>query len=269
VPTARYIRGQTASVDATDRGLAYGDGLFETMALRAGGIRYFGYHLERLAEGCERLAIPFPDRGELEREIEAVAGGLERGTIKLILTRGPGIRGYAPPKTRAPTVVLFADPAAAPAPPELTVATLKMRLGENASLAGIKHLCRLEQVLGRLELSRLEADEGLMLSTSGMVIGGTSRNLFAVHGRALKTPDLGLAGIRGVMRRAVLEHAAEAGYAPEESRLTAADLGTADEIFMTNALVGIQSVSRLDARRLVKFEAAERMRAMLDLGEGA
>jgi branched-subunit amino acid aminotransferase/4-amino-4-deoxychorismate lyase len=108
-----------------------------------------------------------------------------------------------------------------------------------------------------------------MLSTSGAVIGGTSRNLFAVFGNTLKTPDLTLAGIRGVMRRAVLEQAAGVGYALEVTRLSSADLRAADEIFMTNALVGIQSVTRLDDRFFAGFETAVRLRKVLGLDDAS
>jgi 4-amino-4-deoxychorismate lyase len=265
VRKARYIDGQTGRIDPADRGLAYGDGLFETIAIRRGLVRYLDFHLERLAAGCARLHIDCPPKAELEGKIRQAAGVFERGTIKLILTRGTGPRGYAPPRPATPTIILLADPDERRFESALAVVTLRTRLSEHEVLAGIKHLCRLEQVLGRLELDQLDADEGLMATTRGTVIGGTSRNLFAVFGSEIKTPDLTLAGIEGVMRRAVLAGAAEAGYKADVTVLSEADLRAADEIFMTNALVGIQSVTRLDERPLDRFSAAQQLRFVLGL----
>ncbi|MGW8369662.1 MAG: aminodeoxychorismate lyase [Gammaproteobacteria bacterium] len=263
--TARYIEGQTGSIDPADRGLAYGDGLFETMAIRGGRIRFLDYRLERLAKGCERLRIAMPDRQELEQRVQSASGSLDHGTIKLILTRGSGPRGYSPPEQTVPTIVLFADADSVRHAPAVSVAALRTPLSENSVLAGIKHLCRLEQVLGRLELSRLEADEGLMATTTGAVIGGTSRNVFAVFGGTIRTPDLEQAGIEGIMRRAVLEAAPAAGYVPEIARLSLEALRAADEVFLTNALVGIQSVARLDDLVFDRFPAAKRLRTVLGL----
>lgn len=263
----RYILAGEGGVDPTDRGLAYGDGLFETMSLRAGTVERLDLHLDRLREGCARLELPVPAQAELERRIAEAAVGIERGTLKLILTRGVGPRGYAPPAEAAPTVILLPE-ARFPAPVSgISVTMLGTRLGENRKLAGIKHLNRLEQVLGRLELGRLGADEGLMSSTGGAVIGGTSRNLFAVFGDRVATPPVDRAGIAGVMRRAVLEQCAGLGIDAAEATLSPADLTRADELFMTNALVGIQSVTRLDKTAFASRAIARRLSAALGLSE--
>jgi 4-amino-4-deoxychorismate lyase len=261
----RYVLAPDGRVDPADRGLAYGDGIFETMAVRDAVIERLDLHLERLRWGANRLRLPLPERADLETELRAASAGLRRGALKLILTRGTGPRGYAPPSDPEPTIVLAASHRDSRFPESISVVTLGQRLSENESLAGIKHLCRLEQVLGQLELKESDADEGLMLSTGGNVIGGTSRNLFALIGRRLVTPALGRAGIRGVMRQAVLGRCKALGIDVREVDLRPADLANADEIFMTNALVGIQSVSRLDATGFASREFAERLRSALGL----
>lgn len=266
---ARYIIGLEGGVDPTDRGLAYGDGLFETMALRGGRVLRLELHLDRLSSGCERLRLPFPERAELERNIGAATDGFEHGSLKLILTRGTGPRGYLPPVSPVPTIILLAEPRTEPPVAEIRIAMLNSRLGENASLAGLKHLNRLEQVLGRVELSDLDADEGLMLSTGGVVIGGTSRNLFAVFGNSIATPNIDRAGIAGVMRRCVLEQCSELKINAEQCELSPQDLHAADELFMTNALVGIQSVTRLDQTIYTARQVASRLRQAIEpLGKG-
>ena len=262
----RYVLAPDGRVDPADRGLAYGDGIFETMAVRDAVIERLDLHLERLRWGAERLRLPLPDRAALEPELNAACADVRRGALKLILTRGSGPRGYAPPLHPEPTIVLAASSRDSQFPREISVVTLEQRLSENESLAGIKHLCRLEQVLGQLELGTCDADEGLMSSTSGNVIGGTSRNLFALIGRRLVTPALKRAGIRGVMRQAVLQQCIALGQEIEEAELLPADLAGARELFMTNALVGIQSVSRLDGTPYASREIAERLRQTLGLG---
>lgn len=259
---ARYITAGEG-VDPTDRGLAYGDGLFETMSLRAGRVERLSLHLDRLRHGASRIELPLPPEAELEQRIRAAAAGIARGTLKLVVTRGTGPRGYAPPETPMPTVILLPEPRFRAPASAISVTILKTRLGENEKLAGIKHLNRLEQVLARLELGRAGADEGLMLSTSGTVIGGTSRNLFAVYGEHVRTPAVDRAGIAGVMRRAVLEQCAALGIDAAEAELAPADLERADALFMTNALVGIQPVTRLDRKTFGSQAVARRLSAAL------
>jgi 4-amino-4-deoxychorismate lyase len=261
----RYVLAPDGRVDAADRGLAYGDGVFETMAVRDGQIERLDLHFDRLRWGAERLRLPCPERPTLEHELNRACTAVRRGALKLILTRGSGPRGYAPPPDPEPTIILSVSHRDAPIPTDIAVVTLGQRLAESESLAGIKHLCRLEQVLGQLELGSCDADEGLMLSTSGNVIGGTSRNLFALLGRRLVTPAVRRAGIRGVMRQAVLGRSAALGIEIAEADLLPADLSNAGELFMTNALVGIQSVSRLDRMPYPSREIANRMRQALGL----
>jgi 4-amino-4-deoxychorismate lyase len=257
----RYVIGPDGTVDMADRGLAYGDGLFETMAISHGQIRHYPLHRDRLVSGCSRLGLPIPGAEELETAIRSTTAGIERGSLKLILTRGSGPRGYAPPQDPAPVLLLTAQASTDRPAPHISVVRLRQQLAESETLAGIKHLCRLEQVLGQQELGQRDADEGLMLSTRGNVVGGTSRNLFAVLNGKLVTPDLSRSGILGVMRRAVIARCAELGISCVERDILPDELAAADELFMTNALVGIQSVIALDAVTFAPGPLSARLRA--------
>src|SRR5690606_21614850 len=105
--TLWLVNGRREAVlDPSDRGLAYGDGLFETMAAHDGRIRWLDYHLERLAEGCRTLGIEPPADGILAAEIAAHLPREGRAVVKLVVTRGPGARGYAPPAAARPTRIL-------------------------------------------------------------------------------------------------------------------------------------------------------------------
>jgi 4-amino-4-deoxychorismate lyase len=138
-----------------------------------------------------------------------------------------------------------------------------MRLGENPLLAGLKHLNRLEQVLAQLELRGHAVEQGLLLDTSGLVVGGTNSNLFAVLGAKLVTPTLQRCGIKGVMRRVVLETARALGIDAEERDLTLEQTLAADEVFVTNALFGIWPVATIDSRRFAVGAVTQRLMARL------
>ncbi len=246
------VNGKRTGVDPADRGIAYGDGLFETMAALDGRIRLLDLHLDRLTEGCRVLHLPPPDRREIEQEIADHCPAAGRFIVKLIVTRGPGTRGYAPPAVSSPTRILsIAEWAAYPESHYargIRVRVCLTRLAANPTLAGIKHLNRLENVLAALELRDTDSHQGLLLDATERVVGGTSSNVFAVRDGALLTPSIARAGIRGVMRRVVLAAAAELGIASSESDVTLADLTAAQELFVTNALIGIWPIAALDGR---------------------
>jgi len=251
-PAAVWVNGRPGgAVSPIERGLHYGDGLFETIACVGGRPRFLALHLERLARGCARLGFEFPDRGELEREILAAAAA-PGAIVKVLLTRGPAVaRGYASSGAEQPTRVTLRyrwdeEPRSRLA--GVSVRTAALRLGENPALAGLKHLNRLEQVLARREWSDGDIAEALMFSASGRLISGVMSNVFLVEGQRLRTPLLDRCGVAGIMRQVVLREAARAGIAVEEASLDAEDLARAREIFLTSAVIGLRPVRALDGR---------------------
>ena len=243
----RLVNGvESTGLAVDDRGLQYGDGLFETMSAVDGRIRHFGLHLERLAKGCRRLRIPMPATVQLEHECSRVLEGLGAATVKLIVTRGPGPRGYRPPAE--PSVSRIVLSSAARPRSEHTALTVRMcetRLGQNPLLAGLKHLNRLEQVMACSEWDDPVIAEGLMQSMDGRLICATAANLFLVRGGCLLTPDIRDCGVAGVMRRLVLEIADRMGIPTRVDDLDAESLGQADEVFLTNAVAGIRPVGEV------------------------
>ncbi len=257
-PSARLLIDghERPFIDARDRGLQYGDGLFETLAVLEGGVRRFEAHWTRLLRGCEKLGIPAPGRSTVEAEIARLAGGQRRAALKLIVTRGVAGRGYASPADATPTRILWLNPwPSFPAewPRQgVIVRVCRTLLAEQPALAGIKHLNRLEQVLARREwTSTNEVDscaEGLMRDASGAVVCGTMTNIFAIQGGRLLTPPLDRCGVAGTVRAAVIAAAPGLGLAAEERRITLEDLCAADEVFLTNALIGVWPVRRIENR---------------------
>ena len=246
----RWVNGRpTSRMDVRDRGLQYGDGLFETMRVRRGRIRLLEYHLERLAEGCRRLGIAAPDGARLRRELERAAAPRRDAVLKLIVTRGVGPRGYRA-SGRERTTRLLSLHALSRASLEATrggvgVRLCRARLSVNETLAGLKTLNRLDCVLARSEWSDAGSWEGLMRDGDDHVVCGTSSNLFLRRGRLLITPVIAHCGVAGVMRRWVIGRATELGLRVRESHVRWSDVLGAEEVFLTNAVRGIVSVARV------------------------
>jgi 4-amino-4-deoxychorismate lyase len=250
-----------ANVSPLDRGFSYGDGVFETCRIHHGKIPLWHFHAERLMESAERLKIPVaPDLLIHYRDqllIEARAAKLDSAVLKIILTRGVGGRGYRLPDEVKPTYC-FGLFASAELPTEqylkgVTVGVCVQRLAHQASLAGIKHLNRLEHILARSEW-RDEYDEGLLLDGDGQVIEATVSNLFAVVDDCLVTPDLTYAGVAGIMRRVIIEHLAPAlglkvSVQPVDLKLVRA----ARELFLCNSVFGIWPVTTLLVEPTLQF----------------
>jgi 4-amino-4-deoxychorismate lyase len=267
------INGDAAGgLSPLDRGLHFGDGVFETIACLHGRPRFLALHLERLAHGCRTLGFSPPAAQSLRAEIERLAGATDRAIVKLMVTRGPAtVRGYAVSGREQATrvAIRYPWPVEDPALQQqgVSVRVAAMRLGENPVLAGLKHCNRLEEILARSEPGAEAAGEALMLSRSGKLISGTMTNVFLVDGPRkpprLRTPAIDLCGVAGVMRRVVLREARRAGVTATECALSLDDLAAAQEIFLTNARVGIWPVGRLAERTLTPGPVTRRLQNLL------
>lgn len=259
------------NLPVADSGLQYGDGLFETLALRRGEPLLWDQHIHRLGEGCRRLGLISPQASLLHDEVARIAGPEERAVIKIILTRGKAGRGYRADVSGNTTRVV--QRLAWPAYPVtadregVTVRWCKTRLARQPLLAGMKHLNRLEQVLARAEWQDDYA-EGLMCDTNGQVIEGTRTNLFLVRSDGtLVTPDLSQSGVAGVMRAQVLESAAAMGLPCLVQAVTTDMIESALELFLTNSLIGIWPVRRIESRKYVVGKISQTLQAALQAAD--
>ncbi|MEJ0084065.1 MAG: aminodeoxychorismate lyase [Pseudomonadota bacterium] len=237
------------SVPLDDRGLQYGDGLFETILVRNGRARFLDAHFARLDLGCQRLGIRFAASADLRAEItRAVAHAPAAAILKLIVTRGSGPRrGYAPRGTFPPrrVLTLFAAPSPVSLMEGADARIASLRLAENPVLAGIKHLNRLENVLAAAEPGHELVFESLLLDAAGNIVCGTMSNVFTVIAGRLNTPPVDRCGVAGVMRSVVLRQAAALGIICEQRRMPLADFLAADEVFITNARIGVVPLRRV------------------------
>ncbi len=239
-------------VPAGDRGLAYGDGLFETLLVTGDRPYLLSYHLDRISRDAGRLAIPVA-RSELDRVCsQAVArysSLYDSGNwvLKLTLTRGSGGRGYRPDPRAQPNLII--SHSAAPAmtgPGGVVVDFSRITLTVNPLFAGIKSLNRLEQVMAAREL-RGEIFEVLMSNRDGHVLEGTRTNVFVRSGDVWITPPSATLAVAGVMRRHVLDRLHSAGHQVREAALQLEDLvgDRCQGVWLTNSVLGVVPVRNL------------------------
>lgn len=230
------------------RGLHYGDGVFRTMLLWQGAVPDLRRHLDVLERNAAQLGLIPPPRATLEEEIAALCADDERGVIKLILSRRAGGRGYRPASDDCDRLLLCLP---APRYPEshwergIRCFLSGLRLADQPRLAGIKHLNRLEQVLASRDWPE-DAEEGFVCDARGLVVSGTRSNLFWVAGGRLHTPTLEHCGIRGLMREKILELAERLQIPVHHDNPTVPLLRQAEEIFVSNSLIGLWPVREFD-----------------------
>ena len=264
-PTTVLVDGvPSATVSALDRGLAFGDGVFRTLAVRGGRPLNWTWHARRLASDCAALLLEAPGEAQLLEELRHVAPG--DATAKVIVTRGAAVRGYAIGAGR-PTRIVAAFPPVVH-PPEAARDGVRVRrcalvLSEQPRLAGVKSLNRLEQVLARSEWHEPGIAEGLLADAHGRVIEGVASNLFVARGGDVATPRLDRCGVVGAQRERVRELLAADGVQVAERDIGWAELEAADEVFLTNSLVGVWPVAAMESRQWPVGAIARRAQALV------
>lgn len=259
------------TVAADDRGIQYGDGLFETIAIRDGSPRLWDYHVERLHTGAERLGIAAPDAATLRAELDTALGQAQtdtnRCTAKIVLTAGAGRRGYRRDGNGTASLLTgifdgrpFEDSLYRRG---VDLWLCRTRLATQPQLAGMKTLNRLEQVLARNEWQDDSVFEGLTLDTDGRVICGTMSNVFLVSGQQLFTPAITRCGVSGVMRRHVLTVLRGAGMDCEVRDVEAGELWAADGVFLSNSQFGILPARRCGTHDWPVTDTFRQLAAML------
>jgi 4-amino-4-deoxychorismate lyase len=247
------INGQSGNCLSTlDRGLLYGDGLFETMTVRDGMPVLWSRHIARLHAGCARLGITPPAADLLQAEAAGLCRDAAQAVLKILCTRGAGGRGYCPDTATVPTRILQLHPYPS-WPADYTkqgvrVRLCRLRLGCNPPLAGIKHLNRLEQVLARAEWNDRAIGEGLMQDVHGYLVEGTMSNVFLVSDGVLLTPDLSRCGVAGITRALILELARQKEIPTGVRDIAMEELEQAQEVLLCNSLIGIWPVIRIAER---------------------
>ncbi|HEY1385534.1 MAG TPA: aminotransferase class IV [Dongiaceae bacterium] len=248
----RLVAREQAHIDIADRGLLLGDGLFETLRVYRGHVFKLEDHLGRLARGAAELGIPLPlDEPDIASAVHETleAHHLDAGSaaLRITLTRGPGQRGLLPPEDPKPNLIISVS-VYHPSPLEgFTVVTSKRaRRNEGSLTARLKTLQYLDNVVAQTEAAAEHAEEALLLNNKNNVACGARSNVFVVAKGTLLTPAIEEGALPGITRATILHLARELSVQASETRLTVADLAKAEEAFLTNSLLEIVPIRRVD-----------------------
>ncbi|MCK5664621.1 MAG: aminodeoxychorismate lyase [Thiotrichaceae bacterium] len=252
-----HYNNRANTIDISDRGLAYGDGLFETIAVIQGQLQHWQLHWQRLSMGAERLALALPVENEVLLRIQQLLiehHSSLNAVIKIILTRGSGGRGYLFPENQCENLIIsyhqWPERSADDYVRGIDAIVCKTTLAKQPALSGIKHLNRLEQVLARNEFDQQKYQEGIMLSHSqqgnSWLIEGCSSNLFFVLNSTLCTPKITDCGVLGTMRQSIIDFGRQhSAFHVQQSNYDIHLLEQATEVFFTNSIYGILPVASI------------------------
>jgi 4-amino-4-deoxychorismate lyase len=242
------------------------------MKIRNGLPVSWPFHYQKLVADCAVIGIVCPSAellmGDLQKlfEKELFSEDLTQ-VAKIIITRGEGERGYAPPVITVPTRVVIKSglPHYAESNFEKGVQlhVCDLKLAAQPKLAGIKHLNRLENVLARMEWREDAIFDGLLLDQAGNVIECTMSNVFARFGSELLTPDLSLCGVSGITRQRILGLGGVLGLNTGVKSLTLAQVLQADEIIICNSLFGAFQVTQINNKIWPQQDLAVKIRAVV------
>ncbi len=247
----------------------YGDGIFETMLAVESAIFHWHYHWQRLEKSCRRLGISVPDHDALYASLQSALGKANNdfSVVKMIVSRGAGLRGYRSLPEQPCTVQFSVTPYtfAASLYQGLKLRICQTRLAKQPLLAGMKHCNRLEYIMARREPEEAQFDEGLLLDYDGHVIEGLISNVFLINNRQITTPILKAAGVAGTLRAYLLDWLPNQGYTVSTRALTLTDMASADAVFLTNASGGVMPVKSIQGiEKSFDMVAAQNIRRLTE-----
>lgn len=262
MPAKIYVNGKFYADDepailAADRGFTLGDGIFETMLAVSGDVIRFETHLARLQKGAGILQIPVQiDSVRMAVEQSLVANYMENNVavVRLTLTRGVSARGLAMPNNPHPTLVVSVMPYV-PYPAEfyrhgMSAIILKARRNEFSATANLKMLNYVEGILGKSQAKKAGVQAGIFLNTRGYLAESCVANLFWAAGNTLFTPSIDCGIVPGVLRETVLALARNMGIDVVETQEKASSLCESNEAFLTNTLMGVMPLTRVDGKAI-------------------
>jgi len=245
--------GSKAKLSPFNFGFLYGYGLFETMRSYGGSIFRLDRHLARLHEAAKTLGIARELTAfDLEKACRDLlkANNLNEARLRLTVTAGEGDIIPNPDSCSGITVFIVARKLVPP-PTEsyergYSAILSSYRRNSQSPLSRLKSTSYLENVLARQEARAAGVDEVVLLNERGFVAEGSSTNIFLVSCQMLITPSIESGALPGITREAVLELAKSMGIMTVVKQAELGELQTAREAFLTNSILEIMPLTRLD-----------------------
>ncbi len=236
---------ETSSISTRDRGLNYGDGFFTTAMITDGQVEHWAYHKARLIECAQRLGFPALEFNSLESQITQLIASHPQEVLKIVITRGEGGRGYAPPSECNLNIIVsvlpYPDHYNSLTDSGISLAISPIKVAVQPHLAGLKTLNRLEQVLVKNALQTQHSDDALVLDYNNNVIETSAANIFAIKNHKVFSPMLDECGIKGVFLQSLCDK-----LAVEFKTVSVDELTQADAVFICNSLMKIVPVKSID-----------------------
>ena len=255
----RIVQSEQACIPLTDHGLLYGDGVFEGIRFYHGRALRLAQHVERLHRSARALCLALPcNERELIATIEETIAAYDGpdGYLRVVVTRGAGKLGLDPKSCARPNLFIIADELAmvsadVRARGARVIISSTRRLPPDGLDPRIKSLNYLNHIMARMEAANAGADEAILLNAQGRVTEGTADNVFIARAGVLYTPPASDGALQGITRALVIELAEELDIACAEVSLSAYDLYTADECFLTGTGAELIPVREVDGRALI------------------
>ncbi|MGR5153154.1 aminodeoxychorismate lyase [Photobacterium swingsii] len=263
------INGADAEyIAVTDRAMQYGDGCFSTILIEGGKPKLWPLHQDRFVKTLAALSIPEPDWVMVLQQIASLAAEVaEKGVVKVLISRGSGGRGYSPTGCQSPSVVIsqsaFPNHYHKWQQDGIQLGVCDQVLGLSPMLAGFKHLNRLEQVLLKQEIESRQWQDAVVCDVLGHVVETSASNIFWRKGNTLYTPDLSMAGVCGVMREHVIGLIEETPYCLQIVKSSLDALLCADEVFITNALMALVPINKINEHSFTERVALDELNKRL------
>lgn len=268
IVNGKKLHCEIPSINVFDRGLTLGDGLFETILVRDGNYPLFIRHWQRLQAGAEMLQIPLPfDCLSLQAmindliETNQVSKGW--GVIRVTLSAGIGARGIIS-TSKEPTCMITVAPYAPLVADCITATIVNTRRNEYSLASRIKSISYLDNIFAKKEAVAKGFDEAILLNTKGRVAEGATSNVFIVKNNVITTPLVAEGALPGIIRNFIIHDLRIDGIEVIESKISIDKLMDADEIFLTNALMGIKLVHKFDDKVISKFSVSDEVKKYLE-----
>jgi branched-chain amino acid aminotransferase len=240
-----------------DRGFTLGAGLFETILIKRGVAPAIEYHWRRLEISAPLLniALPFSKDAFTKMLYDLVQeNNLQEKTAaaRVTITQGDSVRGILPVGSISPNMVMAVFEYTQVLQAEFSALIVKTRKNEHSLTAGIKSISYLDNILAKTEAVSQGYQEAILLNTASKVADGAVANIFMVKNDKIYTPPISDGALPGVMRAIVLQEL-KAEFPCIEKSLSAEELLQADEVFLTNALMGVQPISQINTTKYPVF----------------
>jgi D-alanine transaminase len=255
---SKFVAADKAKVSVLDRGLNYGDGLFETMKASNGRVLFLKEHMERMKKGARSLSISSKpltgiskDGGVIQELIKKNGLLVGSSCVKITLTRGVGGEAHLPKRGNTPTLIITAKPVTQKEIKRLqsrgaNAITVESQLRTNAH---IKNLNFLPSVLAKMEAKKKRAYEAI-LTYKGNILEASASNIFIVRGSTLITPPDDGSILPGITRGVVLRLATASGLKVKTVQVKRAALQGASEAFLTNSIIEIVPLVKVDSSQV-------------------